>query len=119
MQTAVATCRARHGWSEVQARHASLVALYTARLMTAARALRAAGVDMDALGRVYRTFEPADLALLGRPGMGGPESLARLGDLIADRTREAGIRAESGPLVDYFAYRAGIEREARLVVEGE
>jgi hypothetical protein len=117
LATAVQACRTRHGWSDAQVGHAVNVAVYTTRMLSAAQRLREAGVDVDALSRIYQGLSAAD-----REGLASPADEAetvRLGRLIASRTRAAGITADSDALVSFFVYSAGVNREARLLAAPE
>ncbi len=50
---------------------------------------------------------------------GGDGDVARIGRLIASRTRAAGISADSGAVVAFFVCSAGVNREARLLAAPE
>ncbi len=93
------------------------VALYSTRVLRAANQLRSAGVDMEAIQRLFLSFSIDDRDLLGREDMGGQEE--RIGRLIASRANEAGIRADSEALVSVLVYMAGLDRESRLLLARE
>ncbi len=117
LQAAKDICRARHGWSEAQMTHGVRIALYSTRMLRAANQLRSAGIDMEAVQSLFRSFSIEDRDLLGREEMGGQAN--RLGRLIATRANEAGIRADSEALVSVLVYMAGLDRESRLLLARE
>jgi hypothetical protein len=117
LATAVRTCRIRHGWSNARTRRAINVAGYSNRMVNAARELRTAGVDMEALRSVYEGFSAAEREMLAAPA--NDEESERVGVLIATRTLAGGIVDDSAALVAFLIYSARVDREARLFAAGE